>query len=128
MHPNEELLRRGYDARARGDLDEVAATYHDDIRWHVPGRNKLAGIYRGKDGAREYMRARQELANGSFEITIHDVLANDRHGFVVASGSATRDGRAWSWRGHVLYRFAAGKIAEVWLLPEDQDLFDEIWS
>jgi len=128
MHPNEELLRREYDGRARGDLEAVGATFDDQIVWHVPGRNAISGTYRGKDEVMEYIRKRQTLAGGTFRITVHDVLANDEHGFVIASGSATRKGRDWVWRGHGLYRFHDGKIAECWLLPEDQYLFDEIWA
>jgi len=114
VHPNEELLRREYDGRARGDLAEVAATFHDEIVWHVPGRSAISGTYRGKDEVMAYVRERQALAGGTFEITVHDVLANDEHGMVIASGRAVRNGRAWTWRGHGLYRFEDGKIAEVW--------------
>ena len=37
-------------------------------------------------------------------------------------------GKAVEWRAHGLYRFEDGKIAECWLLPEDQTVFDEIWA
>jgi ketosteroid isomerase-like protein len=128
VHPNEQLLRREYEGRARRDLAAVASTFHDDVVWHVPGRNAISGIYRGKEEVMEYVRRREALADGTFEITVHDVLANDEHGVVIASGIATRHGREWQWRGHGLYRFRDGKIAECWLLPEDQYLFDSIWS
>lgn len=128
MHPNEELLRREYEGRARRDLEVVAATFHDDIVWRVPGRSAISGTYRGKDEVLGYVRTRQELAGGTFEITVHDVLANDEHGLVIASGRTARNGRDWTWRGHGLYRFRDGKIVECCLLPEDQYLFDEIWA
>jgi hypothetical protein len=41
----------------------------------------------------EYVRRRRDLADDTFEITVHDVLANDKHGLVIASGRATRRGR-----------------------------------
>jgi ketosteroid isomerase-like protein len=128
VHPNEQLLRQEYEGRALGDLDQVAQTFAEDIVWHVPGRSRISGIYRGRAEVLQYVRERQRLSDGTFEITIHDVLANDDHGFVVASGRAIRKDREWRWRGHGLYRFRDGRIAECWLLPEDQYLFDEIWS
>jgi len=76
----------------------------------------------------EYVRRRRDLADDTFEITVHDVLANDKHGLVIASGRATRRGRVVEWRAHGLYRFENGKIAECWVLPEDQLLFDDIWA
>ena len=128
VHPHEELLRREYEARARGDIDGLDDLFADDITWHVPGKSAIAGIYKGKDEVLAYVRKRQELAGGTFVITVHDVLANDEHGVVLASGRAQRNGTSWEWNGHALYRFRDGKIAECTLLPEDQYLFDEIWS
>jgi ketosteroid isomerase-like protein len=128
MHPNERLLRREYDARARRDDASFAALLTEAVVWHVPGRSAISGEHRGKDEVMEYVRRRRDLAADTFEITVHDVLANDEHGLVIASGRAKRCGKAVEWRAHGLYRFEDGKIAECWLLPEDQTVFDEIWA
>jgi ketosteroid isomerase-like protein len=127
VHPNEELLRREYEARAGGDDRALAEVFARDVVWHVPGRNAIAGEYRGVDQVIEYVRRRRELAEGTFEITVHDVLANDEHGLVIATGRATRGGNAFQWRAHGLHRFRDGLIAECWVLPENQYEFDKIW-
>jgi ketosteroid isomerase-like protein len=37
-HPNEDLLRRGYQAFSTGDMDTVLSLMADDIAWHLgPG-------------------------------------------------------------------------------------------
>ncbi len=128
MHPNEELLRREYEARARGELSALQELFHEDIVWHVPGRSAIAGAYRGRDEVMEYTRRRQELAEGSFKINVHDILANDDWALVIAAGRVQRQGKTHEWRAHGLYRFRDGKIAECRVLPEDQYAFDEIWS
>lgn len=128
MHPNERLLRREYDARTQRDDASLAALLTEAVVWHVPGRSAISGEYRGKDEVMEYVRRRRDLAADTFEITVHDVLANDEHGLVIASGRAKRGGKVVEWRAHGLYRFEDGKIAECWLLPEDQTVFDEIWA
>lgn len=128
MHANERLLRDEYEARARRDDAALEVLLSDDVVWHVPGRSAVAGVYRGKIEVMDYIRRRRSLADDTFNITVHDVLANDRHGFVIASGRVVRGGREVEWRAHGLYRFEAGKIAECRVLPEDQDRFDEIWS
>lgn len=49
-HPNAELLRKGYDAFSRGDLDTIRnEVFSADIVLHVAGRNLLSGEYRGVD-------------------------------------------------------------------------------
>lgn len=128
MHPNEALLRREYEARAARDDRALTKILADDVVWHVPGKSAIAGEYRGVDRVMEYVRRRRELVDGAFEITVLDVFANDEHGFVMATGRATRGGQTFEWRAHGLYRFRDGRIAECWVLPESQYEFDRIWS
>jgi ketosteroid isomerase-like protein len=128
MHPNERLLREEYRARANRDDRSLADVFADDIVWHVPGKNAIAGEYRGKDQVMEYVRRRRALVDDTFEVTVEDVLANDEHGMVIARGSAMRDGERLEWRAHGLYRFERGRIAECWVVPEDQHAFDAIWT
>jgi ketosteroid isomerase-like protein len=51
MAGNVEVLRGGYDAFKRGDMDAVRETWHDDIRWEAPNYDKLpgSGVHEGKD-------------------------------------------------------------------------------
>jgi ketosteroid isomerase-like protein len=128
MHPNERLLRNEYSARARRDDHSLSETFSEGIIWHVPGRSAISGVYRGRDEVMKYVQRRRELVQDTFEITVEDVLANDSHGLVIASGRATRKGRVYEWRAHGLYRFEGRTIAECWVFPEDQALFDEIWA
>jgi ketosteroid isomerase-like protein len=43
-HPNEDLLRRGYEAFAAGDINTVLAIFSDDIAWHVGDLTRPQGI------------------------------------------------------------------------------------
>ena len=42
-HPNEEVVRSGYEAFAKGDIDTLRALLDPDVVWHQPGRSVLAG-------------------------------------------------------------------------------------
>jgi ketosteroid isomerase-like protein len=44
---NAALIKSGYDAFARGDLQGAFAVFAEDILWHVPGRGAISGDYRG---------------------------------------------------------------------------------
>ncbi len=48
-HPNEELVRRGYEAFATGDMETLRELLDPEIVWHFPGRSVLAGDHRGPD-------------------------------------------------------------------------------
>jgi len=38
-HPNEDLIRRGFEAYGRGDIQALMTEFFSpDIIWHMPGR------------------------------------------------------------------------------------------
>lgn len=47
-HSNVDLLRRGYDAFGKGDMDTLRDLLAENIVWHVPGSNILSGDYEGR--------------------------------------------------------------------------------
>jgi uncharacterized protein len=92
-HPNEDLIRRGYDAFSRGDMDTLRELYHPDIVWHAPGRGPLAGDHRGVDAVFGFFGQVMEMTGGSFRVEVHDVVANDEHAVGLHKGHAERAGR-----------------------------------
>jgi ketosteroid isomerase-like protein len=115
-----------YSGGGEGELRTLLAP---DIIWHVPGRNLIAGTYRGYDEVIGYFTRRRGLAGNTFQITRRDVLSGEGDMIaVLADGAATLAGTARRWGTVGLYRVTAGQVAECWLMPTDPELFDQIWS
>ena len=55
---NLEIVRRGYDAFQRGDLDALVALFDENIEWRTPGPSDLptAGQRRGIQAVREFFQ------------------------------------------------------------------------
>ncbi len=58
---NVEIVRRVYDAGARGDTEAVLSAHDPELEWdisHAPARNLIAGShhYYGHDGLRAFFR------------------------------------------------------------------------
>jgi ketosteroid isomerase-like protein len=131
-HPNARLIRDFHAAQNRfyagGDQEAVRAMLAPDVAWHVPGRSALAGDYVGRDEVLGYFAGRRELAQATFRITVRRVLVDDERAVIIAGGQLERDGETLGWKIVSVFRIVAGTIAECWVLPYDQDAFDEIWS
>ncbi len=127
-HPNEELARKGYEAFAAGELDFVREHFAEDIVWHLPGRNPLAGDYRGIDEVFALFARNVELTEGSFRLEVHDVLANDEHAVVLVRATGNRGGRRLDDRQSHVFHVRDGKVTEFWGHPGDQYAVDEFWS
>ncbi len=112
-----------------GEEGELRSLLTPDIAWHVPGRNLIAGTYRGHEEVIAYYTRRRELAGNTFRIASRDVLAGDSDTIAaLADGTATVDGSTHKWTAVGLYTVVGDQIAECWLLPTDPKLFDWIWS
>jgi uncharacterized protein len=127
-HPNEELIRRGYEAFLGGDLAALNDMFSDDIVWHVPGHNQLSGDYRGKDEVFGNFAKVFELTGGDFKLEIHDVLANDDHVAVLARATGKIGERSLDDNSVQLFHVKDGKATEQWLYPGDQQATDEFWG
>src|SRR5690242_7965582 len=92
-HPNEDLVPRGYEAFATGDISKLDEFFADDIVWHAPGRNALAGTFRGKNEVFGNLQSVGEMTAGTFKLDIHSLLANDDHAVALLRVTATRDGK-----------------------------------
>jgi ketosteroid isomerase-like protein len=101
----------------------------EDVRWHVPGRNAIAGTHEGIDAVLTYFARRRKLAARSFRMHPGELLIGDGdHVAALTDGTATIAGEEHHWSTVGLYRFESSRIAEVWLLPLDADHFDRIWT
>ena len=101
-----QLLRRLHEVQqalyASGDEAPVRALLTDDVHWHVPGRNAIAGDYQGIDAVLAYFRRRRDLVDRTFRMHPGDVLVGDgdriaalTDGTAVVGGSSGA-GRPWA--------------------------------
>ena len=127
-HPNAQLVARGYEAVARGDLDALAEVLADDIVWHVPGRGLISGDYRGKDGVLGFFAKAQQLSNGTMRVELHDIASTDDHTFVMQVNRAERNGETLTARLVAVFDVRGGKAAEAWFFTDSQYDNDAFWS
>jgi uncharacterized protein len=128
-HPNEEMSRQAAAAFQRGDLDALRNTYlAADIRWHVPGRSPVAGVYEGVDQVLGLFVKLFELTNGTYRIEMHDVFANDEHAVSLLVARAERGGKQLVENQTLIGHVADGKFSEVWVQQGDQYAVDEFLS
>jgi ketosteroid isomerase-like protein len=112
-----------------GAEEPLRALLTEDIVWTVPGKNAIAGEYRGVEAVMAYFRRRRDLAARTFRMHPGDLLVGDGvRVAVLTDGSAVIGGveRRWSTVG--LYELREGQVAACWLLPLDVAAFDAAWG
>ena len=127
-HPNEELVRRGYDAFAKGDMDTLRELFDPEIVWHFPGHSPLAGDHRGVDAVLGFFGRTMELTAGTFRAELHDVVGDDRHAVGMHLATGEREGRRLEDREVLVFHVRDGRVVEVWQYIENQYTYDEFFS
>jgi ketosteroid isomerase-like protein len=128
-HPNEDLVREGFAAFGRGDMDALRKQiFAEDIRYHVPGRSPLAGDYEGIEQVLQLFARLFELSGGTFSAELHDVLANDEHAVALTTVRAERAGKQLTDNQVLTFHIRDGKASEAWVQATDQYAGDEFWS
>ena len=130
MSATEDLsvIQSAYEAFGRGDIPAVLATFSPDIQWHIPGRNPLAGTYKGHDEVVGFFTQLMERSGGTFGIEVNDWLASDNHVVVLVRESGQRDGKRLDVTGAHIWRLRDGKAVEFSFGSADQHAQDEFWA
>ncbi len=128
VHPNEELLRRGYEAFNSKDMRTVFGLFADDISLIVPGRSPQAGTFKGKAKVQRYFSMVGEHTAGTHRVHILHALTDDTRAFLLVRALGQHEDKVLDMPVLHLWRLSNGKVTELSLVPTDQYAFDEFWS
>jgi ketosteroid isomerase-like protein len=125
-HPNVARIMDGYAAFAKGDFAVLNDLFAEDVLWHEPGRNQLAGDYRGREAVYEFFGRLLELTEGSLRLDIQTVFADDVHGVALVVSSASRGGRSVTANDAHIFRLRDGVVVEFWNASTNPYAYDEL--
>ncbi|MCD7439856.1 nuclear transport factor 2 family protein [Streptomyces lincolnensis] len=128
-HPHAALVRKGFEAFSRGDMEALRALMTADCTHHVPGSHPLSGDFKGQDAIIEMYGRLFEETGGSMRSELQSLLVDGR-GHVVATHrfSAERKGRRLDENGCIIFRIVGDKATDLDECVEDIDRSNEFWS
>lgn len=102
---NIELIRKGYDAFASGDVETVMALFDDNVEWVQPGNSTISGTYHGKGEVGQYLarlgeksptvKVNRLVADGDTVVALTEVAVGDEKGrdadvYTIRAGKTVR--------------------------------------
>lgn len=69
---NKEIVKKGYEAFAAGDIEAIRNLFDDDIEWVQPGDSVISGTYHGRREVLDYIG---RLAERSLKAKVKDLVA-----------------------------------------------------
>lgn len=128
-HPNAALVRKGYEAFTRGDMDALRGLMASDCTHHIPGSHLLSGDHKGQDAIiGVYQRLFEETA-GTFRVELSHICVDGRgHAVAVHHYTAERGGRRIEQNGCLVFRIVGDRITDIDECQEDLEKESEFWS
>lgn len=127
-HPDSTLVRRGYEAFTRGDLDALAELMTADVTHHVPGESSIAGHHKGREACVQLYRRLGDLTGGTLRIELETLLADGRgHVISVHRCRAERDDIGIDMKIGMFFTIVGGKISDIDECSEDIDASNTFW-
>lgn len=127
-HPHEDLVRRGFAAFGRGDLDAIRAFLAPDAVWHIAGRSPLSGTLTGVDAILARFMELYQASGFSLRQQVHDVVAGDAHTIALIHEHAEREGAMLDLDEVLVAHIESGQVTEAWVIPADQHAFDTFFA
>ena len=128
-HPNASRIRDLFAAFRARDIDSIQSAISEKAVWHFPGQTgKLAGAHEGHAAIFTFLARVSKLTEGSFELELEEVLANDAYAVAFFRGRARRQNRELDNPTCLKIRLQDGRATEVWEFVWDLRAVDQFWS
>lgn len=127
-HPHVVALEKVYSNLSKGDIGAALAACSEKFSFQIAGKSRLAGKYTSATFERELCARQREFSGGTFQLDVHDILASDQHGTVLATARLTREGKTVELRTVHVWRFEGGKPLAGYEYPRDLYQYDAIWG
>ena len=128
-HPNATRIRELFAAFHARDIDSIRNAISESAVWHFPGRSgQLAGSHSGHAGIFAFLARVSELTEGTFELDLEEVLANDRCAVAFFRGRGRRQGRKLDNPTCLKIQLRDGRATEIWEYVWDLYAVDGFWA
>ena len=114
---------------AQGDTEAMKEFFADDVVWHVGGRHRLSGDYRGREALFAYFDEVRELTAGSLTVEEEHVLSSDQHTAMFTRVRGSLDGRSLDVSMAQTFKVGPdGRWTEYFAMADDQKAVDAFWG
>lgn len=125
---NAALVRRIFDAFARGEGFSLRDVFAPDATWVVPGAGVMAGRFHGREEIFRFLGRLPRETGGTYTSRLVDVLSSQERAAALYVASGERHGRRLELEQVLLFRIEDGLVRHVLALPTDPAAFDAFWS
>jgi ketosteroid isomerase-like protein len=108
---NLEVMKRGYEAFAKGDIETLQTLFSADAIWNQTETGVLRGNYRGAQAILQYFGQLAHESQGSLRVEPQTMAASGDRVFVLERVTGTRKGRTLDTMDVLVFKLNGGVVA-----------------
>lgn len=125
---NIAVVRRGYEAFAKGDIATLKTLFSPNANWHAVGTGVLRGNYQGAQAILEFFGQIGQETNGTMRVEPQTIAASGDHVFVLERVMGKRKGKTQDAQSVLVFKLDKGIVNEVTEFQFDHPAVDQFWS
>jgi uncharacterized protein len=125
---NIAVIRRGYEAFAKGDIGTLKMLFSADATWHATALGVLPGNYRGAQAILEFFGKLAQETKGTMRAEPQIVAASGDHVFVLERLTGKRKGKTQDTKTVAVFKLDKGVVTEVTDFPFDHPAAAQFWA
>lgn len=111
---NRALVLRLYRAAVQADLGTVRKLFDQNVTWHAPGPEPVAGRYRGIAEMVQALAAIWRQIGTVDAVELQDIIASPQRAAALLRLSVVRSGRRSTVDWWLMFRIDSGQVTEAW--------------
>jgi uncharacterized protein len=125
---NIAVMRRGYEAFAKGDIETLKRLFSTNADWHQAETGVLRGKYRGAQSILEFFGQLAHETQGSLRVEPETMAASGDHVFVLERVTGKRKGKSLDTKDVLVFKLDKGIVTEVTEFQADYPTVAQFWS
>jgi uncharacterized protein len=125
---NIAVIRRGYEAFAKGDIETLKTLFSTNANWHEVASGVLPGNYRGAQAIFEFFGQLGHETDGTIRAEPQTLAASGDHVFVLHRTTGKRKGKTLNTKTVLVFKLDKGVVTEVTAFQFDHPAYAQFWS
>jgi uncharacterized protein len=125
---NIAVVRRGYEAFAKGDIETLKTIFSTNANWHQVEAGILGGNYRGTHAILEFFGQLAHETQGSLRVEPETIAASGDHVFVLERVTGKRKGKTLDTKEALVFKLDKGVVTEVTNFQFNYPAVAQFWS
>jgi uncharacterized protein len=125
---NIAVVRRGYEAFAKGDIETLKTLFSPNAHWRQPEVGVLKGNYKGVPAILQFFGQLAQETQGSQHVEVQAIAASGDHVFVWERFTGKRKGQTLDTTEVVIFKLEKGIVTEAINFQSDYPAVAKFWS